>query len=349
MRVLQLIDSLDAGGAERVAVNLANALSHQIDKSFLVTTRKEGMLKKELFSEVGYLFLRRKRTIDPSAVMRLRSFVKRNRITAIHAHSTSFFLATQVKMIYPKVRLVWHTHYGNRVITSQEQNKALLFCSRYFNSIVTVNEELKQWCLDTLKTKSVIYIPNFVPSERVLRLEMEAREKRIVCVANLKEPKNHLNLLRAFKKVHAQFPEWELCLVGRDFNDAYSKAVTLFCEDHQMGDVVQRMGQRDDVEHILSKALIGVLSSDNEGLPMSLLEYGAAGLAVVTTNVGQCAAVVNGNGKIVPPNDSDTLAKALIVYISDEELRKQKGDGFRRHISENYTTGAIIPRLMELY
>ena len=48
MRILQLIDSLDAGGAERIAVNYANSLTQKVSFSGLVTTRKEGVLKTEI-------------------------------------------------------------------------------------------------------------------------------------------------------------------------------------------------------------------------------------------------------------------------------------------------------------
>lgn len=47
MRIIQLIDSLEAGGAERMAVNFANGLASKADFSGLVCTRKEGLLKNQ--------------------------------------------------------------------------------------------------------------------------------------------------------------------------------------------------------------------------------------------------------------------------------------------------------------
>ena len=61
MRVVQIIDSLDAGGAERMAVNYANAMANEIEFSGLVTTRKEGDLKPQISINVSYLFLKKKR------------------------------------------------------------------------------------------------------------------------------------------------------------------------------------------------------------------------------------------------------------------------------------------------
>ena len=57
LRIVQLIDSLEPGGAERMAVNYANSLATVIPFSALITTRKEGALKKQLSPKVSYLFL----------------------------------------------------------------------------------------------------------------------------------------------------------------------------------------------------------------------------------------------------------------------------------------------------
>ena len=56
MRIIQLIDSLEAGGAERMAVSYANALGKKIEFSGLVVTRKEGPLVNLLDKEVSYFF-----------------------------------------------------------------------------------------------------------------------------------------------------------------------------------------------------------------------------------------------------------------------------------------------------
>ena len=130
MRVIQLIDSLDAGGAERVAVNLANALSTEIDSAFLCATRKEGLLKESISSDVGYLFLNKQKAIDLRAIKSLNVFVKVNNINIIHAHSSSFFLATIVKILNRKVSIVWHDHYGNSEFLNVRKHGALKLCSR---------------------------------------------------------------------------------------------------------------------------------------------------------------------------------------------------------------------------
>ena len=113
MRILQIIDSLEAGGAERMAVNYANALAEKIDFSGLVSTRKEGALLDQINSNVSYMCLNKKGTFDLKALFVLRKFVVENKIEIIHAHSTSFFIAFLLKLLYPSLKLIWHDHYGD--------------------------------------------------------------------------------------------------------------------------------------------------------------------------------------------------------------------------------------------
>ncbi|MGP8253010.1 MAG: glycosyltransferase family 4 protein, partial [Terracidiphilus sp.] len=77
---------------------------------------------------------------------------------------------------------------------------------------------------------------------------------------------------------------------------------------------VSYLGPQQRVAPILRGCDIGVLSSLSEGLPLSLLEYGAAGLASVATEVGQCGEVLDGGktGILVPAGSPSRLSEALL-------------------------------------
>ena len=203
MRVLQLIDTLEAGGAERVAVNLANALSNEIESSFLCATRKEGLLKEAISTEVQYLFLNKTKTIDLKAIKCLSTFVRKNKIDTIHAHSSSFFLATIIKFLNPKILVVWHDHYGNTEFIEKRKYKALRFCSKYFAHIFSVNKVLEVWAKQNLRNKNVSYLPNFATLNKTKALTTlkGVSDKRIVCLANFRPQKDHVTLIEAFKEV----------------------------------------------------------------------------------------------------------------------------------------------------
>ncbi len=347
MKVLQLIDSLHPGGAERMAVTIANALVSEKVGSYLCATREEGLLKQNLKIGVGYFYLKKKSALDIVALLRLRRKIRQHQITIVHAHTTSYFFATLLKISCPSLKLIWHEHQGDRIATTRRENLVLYFCSFFFTSIIVVNQVLQRWCEKNLLSEKVIYLPNFVLTENLYsRLNTE---KNIVCVANLRSPKNHNLLLKAFAIVHSTHPDWKLHLLGRDFEDSYSADLKTIALKEDMNESIIFWGSSDMVESVISTSAIGVLSSNSEGLPMALLEYGRAGLAVVCTDVGQCREVVGPFGKIVPPKNEDALAEALLFYIENEGERVTDAEGFSKHITANYSGKNIMPKLLAIY
>ena len=353
MRVLQLIDSLETGGAERVAVNLANAMVSEIDESFLCATRKEGLLKKSLISDVGYLFLNKQKTIDLKAIKSLSTFVKLNNISLIHAHSTSFFLATIVKIMNKKVSIIWHDHYGNSEFLKNRKYVVLKLCSKYFSHIFSVNKALENWVKQKLKMENVSYLPNFATVNKSLSVTKlnGVSGKRVVCLANLRPQKDHFTLIEAFKGVVNSNPDWTLHCVGKDFSDAYAKNVKSKIKALGLEKSVFLYGSKPDVFNILSQCEIGVLSSKSEGLPIALLEYGLAGLGIIATKVGECDNVVfnNYNGLLVNALDDKELLKALILYIENEDLRKEHSSRYKTYIQENFSKKSQIENILKIY
>jgi len=348
MRVLQLIDSLDAGGAERLAVTYANVFPEYVEHSFICASRKEGVLKEKIKDNVTYFFLNKKSTLDIKAIFALRRLLKRHKINVVHAHSTSYFLATLVKILRPSTKLVWHEHHGNRVSTTRMDNKALYLCSFFFNRIVVVNQALAQWCQTHLAKNSATYVPNIVPVSS-LNISHKNREKSIVCLANLRIPKDHLNLIKAFQRTRTAFPDWKLQLIGKDNDDTYSRDAKEYIYKNALKSSVEILGVRSNTEQFLEKATIGVLSSSSEGLPMALLEYGAFGLAVIATNVGDCGKVIGTFGKVVPSKDEKALSDAMLEYMRDVEHREKDSYDFHTHIKKVYSPEAVLPELIKIY
>ncbi|GAA3621408.1 glycosyltransferase [Flavivirga jejuensis] len=353
MRVLQLIDSLNAGGAERVAVNLANALSNKIEASFLCATRKEGLLKENLSNTVNYLFLNKTKTVDVGAIKRLNKFIKENKIQIIHAHSTSFFLAAIMKLFNRDISIIWHDHYGNSDFLQNRKFDTLKFCSKYFSHIFSVNRSLEAWAKQKLKIKAVSYLPNFAIMNKTLAVTdlKYLSGKRIVCLANLRPQKDHFTLLNAFKKVVELYPDWTLHCVGEDFNDDYSKSVKNKIDELDLNDSVSIYGSKSDVFNILSQCEIGILSSKSEGLPLALLEYGLSNLAVISTKVGECETLItnNDNGLLVEATKPDELSKAISLYIENVELRHTHASNYNKHILKNYSEKVQLQTILKTY
>ena len=354
MRVMQLIDSLDAGGAERMAVNIANVLSESVERSYLCATRQQGLLKEVIASNVSYLFLGKQRKFDWPAIIKLRRYILKEKIDIIHAHSTSFFMATLMKWLIPGVKIVWHDHYGNSSYLEERKYAVLKLCSRSFALILSVNRVLETWAEKNLYCKNVAYLPNFAIQDTVISHVTKlkgASGKRILCLANLREQKDHHNLLQAFKLVSNHHPDWTLHCVGQDFKGVYSESVYQLITELGLGHQVFFYGSCPDSSAIIQQADIGVLSSSSEGLPLALLEYGLGQLPIVATNVGDCRSVLPDGcyELLVPPNHPEKLAEQMMLLISDEQLRISTGKLIQQQVLDHFSTSAVRDKLMCFY
>jgi glycosyltransferase involved in cell wall biosynthesis len=351
MRIIQIIDSLEAGGAERMAVNYANTLVDEIDFSGLVATRKEGVLLNQINPKVSYLFLNKKRQLDIAALFRLRSFVLKNKVTHIHAHSTSFFLAVLLKCICPNLKIIRHDHYGNNEFLATRPHFVLKQTSSFFNGVIAVNQKLKNWSEVELKAKNVIYLPNFPTKEMGLEEHTILKGvdgKRIVSLANLREQKNHFLLLEVAQKLKKIYPDWTFHLVGKDFEDDYSRQIIKRIKECDLESNVFLYGSRQDVENILNQAQIAVLTSQSEGLPVALLEYGLYKKAVVVTDVGEMPMIVQHgkNGFVVDSNEPDLFYQSVVDLIINETLRSDFRKALYDTVQANYTAESVMKKYL---
>lgn len=353
MRVLQIIDSLDAGGAERMAINFANGLTGKIEFSGIVATRKEGILKNELDNNVKYFYLNKKKSLDFKAIKILKKIITQHNIDILHAHGTSFLTVFFLKIARPKIKIIYQEHYGKRTKQSKFKNVPLVFCLLFFNQILVVNNELKDWFVK-IGFKKTIFLSNFATFTKndVAKTKLLGQNgKRIVCLANLKNPKNHSTLLRAFQTLHLQGENWSLHFVGKIFNDDYSKKIYEFLDEFQLNDYVHLYNTQSDIKNILSQATIGILCSTDEGFPVTLLEYGLAKISVICSNVGFCNQIIinKQTGLLFESNNVEDLALNLKNLVSDNELRKSLAENLNTHIIENFSQEKIINNLIQVY
>ena len=110
------------------------------------------------------------------------------------------------------------------------------------------------------------------------------------------------------------------------------------------------LGWQSDIEKVLSAADIVVLTSDNEGTPLSLIQAGMAGLPVVTTNVGSVPEVVlDGVTGIITDLDVQEIANALEKLATDEALRERLGLAAQEFTLGHFGVGRLVHDHEELY
>jgi len=352
--VLHLIDTLDAGGAERMAVNIANYLPEMLFESHFCTTRREGVLASELRPHVHRISLARQNRFDVKAILQLATYNQTHNIKLVHAHMNSMFIATLVSMLPPYPSVIWHDHYGNGVRTRK------LFAYRLaklrLNGIITANQELANWAVGKVHMcrEKVWYVNNFATRlpESTTPIKLPgSKGKRIICVANIRPIKDQLNLIKAMELVVMTVPDAHLILLGGIGDSTYFQEVFNNIEKSNLKNHISYLGQQREVAPFLYNCDIGVISSVAEGLPLALLEYGAARLATVSTSVGQCPEVLDYGalGILVPTKSPNVLAAALIELLQSPEKRQSFSGKFYKRVHNVYSTEAAIQRICEIY
>jgi len=352
--VMHLVDTLEVGGAERVAVTLVNHLDQNRYVPHLCSTRREGPLAFAVDRSVRRLKLNRRWRFDVGPVFRLQRYIQRNNISILHAHGSTMFLARLIGMFPPYPAVIWHTHYG-RFAVENRKAPAYAAASRGIQGVIVVNRELGAWCQDTLNVPAerVWYLPNPVaawkPGKDVSLPGTPG--SRIVCLANIRPEKDHLTLVRSMAQVVAAVPEAQLLLVGSTREPEVFEAVQSEIKRLNLTKNISYLGSRPDAADILDACDIGVLSSASEGLPMALLEYGRAGLAVVATTVGECEEVLGGGsvGMLVRPGSDEELASALITLLQNPHLRARLGASFRQHVEDSFDATKIAASMDGIY
>jgi len=171
----------------------------------------------------------------------------------------------------------------------------------------------------------------------------------ISMVARLLKSKGISEFLQAASLVRREFPEAAFVLIGPPVDggpSAFPVSRVQSCSD------VLFLGRRSDVSDLLAISDLFVLPSYlREGLPRVLLEAGAVGLPLVTTDLPGCREVVRHgeNGVLVPARDGQTLASTIFDLLADPARRRRMGQASRELVAENFHLDIVAAAYARIY
>jgi len=173
------------------------------------------------------------------------------------------------------------------------------------------------------------------------RLAINPKTFVVTMVASLSRFKDHDTLLRAWPGVQEKYPDSVLLLAGRD-GDRHSQ-IRDTCSRLKS---VHLLGEVPDIGGLLAASDTLVHSSFLEGIPNAVLEAMAAGLPVVATNIpGTRIAMGLGNRWLIPPQNSELLAKILLVLSGDPVLRRHVGNENRQRTLQKFSPAGRLRKL----
>jgi glycosyltransferase involved in cell wall biosynthesis len=217
------------------------------------------------------------------------------------------------------------------------------------SKIITVSEFDRQLGLAAgiAGEDRLVTVHNGMPDvAKSLRADPGRSPVRLVMVARFGAQKDHPTLFRALAGL--QTLDWELDLIGDGplMEDRKSLAASL-----GLGGRVHFLGQRSDVDRILSGAQISLLATNWEGFPLSILESMRAGLPVVASAVGGISESVRdqANGYLVARGDVGLLRDRVERLLKSPGLWARMGADGRARFEQGFTLAHSVNRTLAVY
>lgn len=216
-------------------------------------------------------------------------------------------------------------------------------------AVISNSEGLKELALKTQSSAKIDIIPNGIDTEEFKPTTKGNDTKlRILSVSRLIKRKGIEYLLEGIQMVKEIFGDgFEVCIVGEGNQEQELKVMA---RQLKIDDVVIFEGY---IEHaklsaIYSNSDIFVLPSLNEGMSNTILEAMASGLPIITTDTGGTKELIDGNGIIVPMENSKAIADAIGRLTEDSRLRDKMGEK-SREIAEGMDWKNVAEEYNRLY
>ena len=374
MRVLYVINSLGAGGAEQSLVELLDPLAgHGIEVGVATLTGpaagvlpESGRAVRTAALEGGGL---------PDQTRRLIRHVRRSRPDLVH---TSLFnadiagrvagrvcgvpvLTSLVNTMYDPTRLEDPAIDARKLRVVQTLDS---FTARHLTDhFHAITHAVKNSCVQTmgLDPSRVTVVERGRDRGRLGQPGPERRHRVreslglphdapvVVTVGRQEWQKAHTDLVSAFRMVAGRLEDAYLLIAGRSGHA--SAELERARRASGVADRIRVLGHRDDVADVLSAADVFAFPSRYEGLGGSVIEAMALGLPLVVSRIPALEEVVeeDGNAWLVDPGDVTGLADALTRLLSDVDTRSRFGDRSTAIFEERFTLRSSANRMAALY
>jgi L-malate glycosyltransferase len=365
--VLQIIHGFIEGGSERQMIQMVTLLQESGDYRVHVGSLSTGGVLRPLIErlQVPIIDLPLTSFYDANMVRQTRRFVsylKQHQIGIVHSHDfySNIFAMTGASLARTRGRVASKretTGTRTKAQTIVERNAFKLAHAVVANA-AAVKEQLIGEGVNKDKI-AVIYNgidltrfdQNGTRDDALARLNLESIRGRpvITMVANFEyRVKDHPMLLRTAQRVTREVPEAIFVIAGEGELRAETEQLAA---ELGVKDWCLFTGRCASVPDLLAASDICLLTSQAEGFSNSILEYMAAGCAVVATNVGGASeAIVEGEtGHLVNSGDDATMAARIVELLRNPDRRTQMGLNGRRVVEERFSLQSRLSNTSALY
>lgn len=365
--VLAVTDTLDNGGAERVAVDIANSLDRDRHRVLFCATRQDGPLHDRLRPDVVVEVLNRRATWDLAGLLRFARFVREQEIDVVHTHgrgSMKFMALCRQTGLLPTPH-VFHDHYG-RLHLDRSAPSGLRNALRHgVDEYLGVDTRLCAWARDTVGiaperihlARSGVDLSRFdgvEPADLRGAFDLPGREVVLVMIANFRQQKDHPTVVRALRELPSDLRDrLGIVIVGSTSSEPeFYRRTMAMVDELGVGDAIRVAGARDDTLQLLAGADGALLASKNETGPLVVLEYMASGLPFVATDTGEITRAIRDLdvGYTPAPRDHREVARALADLVRlGPEGRRAMGQRGRAVAEAQFDQRLVTRRIEDVY
>lgn len=369
MRIVVVLNSLAMGGAEKLALAVAERLASRGHTAAVLTLKPR--LAEQLRTTVPVVHLNVRKT--PASALagfwRARRFLGEFRPGVMHSHSFhSNIFARTLKLLVPAPAVVSNIHNVN------EGGRMRMLVYRLTDPLarrtVAISEAARQRfiALKAVSAGKSAVVPVAIDTSRFshcsarrtrMRAQMGAAasadmEFIWLAVGRIAPAKDYPNLLRAFaelrrQRADARLPDARLWIVGEAAN-AYAAELKVLGAELGLGDAVRWLGLRRDLPDLLDAVDGFVLSSAWEGMPQVIAEAMAVQKPVVATDVGGVRELMGDIGTLVGAHNSGALAQAMLATMQQGgEAREQQVHAARERIVKYFSIESVTDAWEDLY
>ncbi len=336
--------------------------AHEAD---LTSHAAERGVQMHIFEEMGR---RVKPWQDLVALAKLVALLRRTRPALVHTHTAKAGTLGRIAAVLAGVPVRVHTFHGHvfrgyfgpaatRLVVGIERALA-----RTTTCVVTISDSqareiVEEFGICSADRVRVIPLglelahfapPAIEPVRGEFRREIGAGNAAIVTIVGRLVPiKNHPLFLHMAARLVAEGRDCVFAVVGGGEEDHLRRLAA----ELGIAERVRFLGWRRDLARIYADSDVVVLTSDNEGTPVCLIEALSAGCAVASTDVGGVRDVLEEGrlGVLAPAGDAETLARGVATLLDDPALRREMGARGARVIPERFGVERLLSDMTALY
>jgi glycosyltransferase involved in cell wall biosynthesis len=359
--VVQVVQSIDKGGLETMAANLAVDLADRGIRSTVVSLEVGGVLQSRLeASGVTVHVLGDGRWRNPRTHLQLARIFRDQAADVVHTHHLPCLLSSSLARKLAGVARLVHTEHAYQYLErAPVLRRVFRAASHAASSVVLVGAEMREYYHRVVRVPDsrLRVITNGIDTARfhpradvaALRRSLGLPDGVLVGSAGRFAPVKNLPLLvRAVALGRAQGANLHLIMVG---DGADRSTIETLAATQGLGDAVRFLGWRTDVADVIAALDIFALTSVTEGLPLAVLEAMACGVPVVTSAVGDLPTVISPGetGFTFESGDEHALAAILVRLAGSPDERRAMGARARDAALARYSQRAMVDAYLDVY